>query len=83
MRELSKELPSPVLAYKAQGVASSEFLLPDDTFFLVLMTQFQSSLFNEFSEKVVCLDSTHGTNQYKHKLVTLLVADEFRNGKFV
>lgn len=82
VRELQEESPTPILAYKAQGLVSSEFPLPDDTFFLVLMTGFQYKLFNEFSEKIVCLDSTHRTNQYKHKLVTLLVADEFRNGKY-
>ncbi len=70
--ELREESPTPILAYKAQGVASLEFPLPDDTFFLVLMTDFQSKLFSDFSVKVVCLDSTHGTNQYKHKLVTYL-----------
>ena len=34
-----------------------------------------------FSEKVVCLDATHSTNQYRHKLITLMVAYEFQNGK--
>lgn len=38
-------------------------------------------MFTEFSGKVVCLDATHSTNQYRHKLVTLMVADEFQNGE--
>ena len=78
--ELRQESFSPVLAYKPQGIADPDIALPDDTFFLVVMTEFQSKLFNEFSAKVVCLDSTHKTNQYKHKLVTLMVPDEFHNG---
>lgn len=32
VRELHEESPSPVLAYKAQGVVSSEIALPDDIF---------------------------------------------------
>ena len=44
------------------------------------MTPFQADLFSEFSEKIVCLDSTHRTNQYKHKLVTMVVPDAFHNG---
>ncbi len=45
------------------------------------MTGLQAKLFEDFSLKVVCLDLTHKTNQYKHKLITLMVADEFHNGK--
>lgn len=41
VRKLQKESPTPILAYKAQGLVSSEFPLPDETFFLVLMTWFQ------------------------------------------
>ena len=81
VRELQQETPSPVLTYKPQGIADHAIGLPDDTFFLALMTEFQARLFQDFSEKVVCLDSTHKTNQYKHKLITLMVADEFHNGK--
>ena len=83
VRELQEETPSPLLAYKPQGHSHPEINLPDDTFFLVLMTDFQARLFEEFGERLICLDSTHKTNQYKYKLVTLLVADEFRNGKLI
>ncbi len=83
VRELDQETHSPVLAYKPQGISDHCIALPDDTFVLVLMTEFQARLFNDFSGKVMCLDSTHKTNHYKHKLVTLMVADEFRNGMLV
>lgn len=73
------ETPSPVLAYKPQGVKEKSFpLLEDKTFIVVLMTEFQAQ---EFSSKIVCVDATHNTNQYGFHLVSLLVADEFRNGK--
>ena len=80
VRELSLESPSPVLAYKPQGMHNSKYTLPDDAFFLAIMTEFQAKLFEEYSDKIVCLDSTHNTNQYRHKLVTLMIADEFRRG---
>ena len=81
VNELNQESPSPIIAYKQQGITNAQYLLPDDSFFLAIMTEFQMNIFEEFSAKIVCLDSTHRTNQYKHKLVTLVVPDEFRNGK--
>ena len=32
------------------------------------------------ASKIVCLDSTHCTNKYKFKLITLMVQDEFGKG---
>lgn len=80
VKEFQLESPSPIIAYKPQGIATAQYELPDDTFFLVIMTAFQADLFTEFSGKILCLDSTHRTNQYKHKLVTMVVPDEFHNG---
>lgn len=45
------------------------------------MTNFQAQMFEMFSHKVVCVDSTHKTNPYGFKLVTIVVPDEFKNGK--
>ena len=70
IRELNHESPSPIIAYKPQGISDTKYNLPNDSFFLVIMSEFQAKLFRTFSEKVVCLDSTHRTNQYKHKLTT-------------
>ena len=79
--ELSQESPSPVLAYKRQGFQHSKYpTLQDNTFLLVLMTSYQSQLFEEFGHRVVCMDSTHKTNEYWFKLITLLVIDEFHKG---
>ena len=75
------ETPSPVLIYKPQGTIDSDLPnLPKDTFLLVLMTDFQASLFETFSSKIVCIDSTHKTNQYRFKLITVIVSDEYHNG---
>ena len=47
------------------------------------MTGFQASLFNTFSHRIVCLDSTHKTNHYRFKLLTLVVRDEYHNGRLM
>jgi len=47
-----------------------------------MMTDFQATMFRKFPE-LVCVDSTHKTNEYGYKLVTVLVADEFKNRKLI
>lgn len=84
VQELSLESPSPVLLYKPQGVEDPE--LPNvtkDTFLLVIMTEFQAMLFETFGGKITCIDSTHKTNQYRFKLLTIMVPDEYHNGTYV
>jgi len=75
------ETPSPVLLYKPQGIDDPNWpLLLKDTFLLVLMTEFQASIFEMFCSRIVCVDSTHKTNQYRFKLITVVVPDEYHNG---
>ena len=45
------------------------------------MTDFQATMFEKHSARVVCIDSNHKTNPYGFKLVTVVVPDEFKNGK--
>ena len=80
VQELQLENPSPVIAYKPQGVLKEEYsLLRESNFLLVLMTPFQADLFRDFGS-LGCVDSTHKTTEYGYKLITLVVADEYRNG---
>ena len=37
-------------------------------------------MLTQFGNSVICLDSTHGTNEYKFELTTLLVIDENNKG---
>ena len=81
VRELKEEVTSPILLYKPQGEVDPEYpMLLQDTFLLVIMTSFQASLFDNFSRRIVCLDSTHKTNQHRFKLLIAIVPDEYRNG---
>ena len=84
--QLRAEDYDPVLVYKAQNVSGSDSLtmgLPVATFLLAIMTECQKALLSAFGGKLVCLDSTHKTTQYGFKLISLVVADEFHNGKCI
>jgi len=70
-----------VLFYKPQTSENAEHpLLQEESFLFILMTEFQAQLFEEFGSKLVCVDSTHKTNECKFKLITLLVVDEYHKG---
>ena len=47
---------------------------------LGIMTLQQMEMYEKFAPVILCMDSTHKTNIYSFKLITLLVPDEFRNG---
>lgn len=79
--ELKMEKPSPVIAYKPCAKKDENYpLLREENFLVVLMTDFQADMFSHFST-MACVDSTHKTNEYGYKLITLLVIDDFRKGK--
>ena len=81
VQELGKEKNKVVIAYKPQGNKSDVFPHPsDDSFLLVIMTDFQATMFEKHGSRIVCVDSTHKTNPYGFKLVTVVVPDEFKNG---
>ena len=67
---LQQEEYNPVLYYKPQH--SEDPHLAKDSFVLILQTEFQKQLYQQFSHKILCIDSTHGTNAYKFKLVKLM-----------
>ena len=48
---------------------------------LALQTKFQLQQYEKYAATVLCIDSTHGTNAYKFKLITVMVADEFGHGE--
>ena len=66
------EDPSPVIAYKPCGRKDDNHpLLKEENFLIVIMTEFQAAMFAKFST-LGCVDSTHKTNEYGYKLITLL-----------
>ena len=81
VQELHQEKYDPILIYKVQGNTSAHHPdLPESSFVLAIQTQFQKDLFQAYAETIICIDSTHSTNAYDFKLITLLVEDEFGEG---
>jgi len=84
VEELKGEPFNPVLIYKPQGTKDPQYLmLPDDTFILALQTKFQKELYEVHASTILCIDSTHGTNQYRFKLITCIVPDDYGKGTYV
>lgn len=50
------------------------------TFFLLISTEFQKQMLQQFGSRAICIDSTHGTNEYDFHLTTIVVIDEYGNG---
>jgi hypothetical protein len=74
---------NPVLLYKRQGQEPDAVLpgLSASDFVLCIQTITQRQFMLQFGAgSVVCLDSTHGTNQYDFNLVTAMVVDDFGQG---
>ena len=79
VKEMGKKEGNPVLFYKQQGQILAGLDIND--FALVIQTPLQTEVLqNCGSNKVVCLDATHGTNGYDFKLISVLVVDEFGEG---
>ncbi len=79
--ELQHEEFNPVLYFKQQyTVDPNHPEFANDSFILMLQSEFQQQLYCLYASKIVCIDSTHGTNAYKFKLLTLMVADDFATG---
>ena len=81
VNELYNEKYNPVLHFKPQHIPAPDYpSLPNDVFVFALQTQWQRELYDKFSQAILCIDSTHGTNPYKFKLVTCIVPDDFGKG---
>ncbi len=79
--ELREELLDPVLIFKPQGSRSVEYpTIPEESFIFAFQTEFQLQLYQQHASTILCIDSTHGTNQYKFKLITIVVRDDLGKG---
>ena len=76
---MKKSDNDPVLLYKPQG--KSDKIMSEEDFVLALQTPFQAHMLQSCGhEKIICIDSTHGTNAYDFSLTTVVVVDEFGEG---
>ena len=54
--------------------------LKKDDFLLAIQTEFQKDTLLKFGPKVICVDSTHGTNIYDFLLISVVVIDDHGEG---
>lgn len=78
--ELQQEAYDLILIFKPQGKRDEEHGLPEEAFVLAIQTQFQRELYQKFAVTIMCIDSTHGTNQYRFKLISVVVPDDQGKG---
>ena len=69
--ELQQVPYNPIMAFKVQGKLDPiHSTLPEDTFVLAIQTKFQRDMYRKYSGRILFIDSTHGTNTYRYKLIT-------------
>ncbi len=81
VKELQREKYNPILVYKPQSMFDPNVPIAEDRFILAIQTEFQWEMYQQYASSVICIDSTHKTNVYDFKLVTLLVVDEYGEGR--
>ena len=82
VQELCTEPYNPILLYNRQHETDKQCpSLAEDTFLLAIQTDFQRELYEQYAHKVVCIDATHGTNAYRFKLITVMIPDDYGQGK--
>ena len=81
INELQNEDYNPILIYKPQGAPDPDVPFSEDRFVFAIQTKFQQDMYQQYASTVICIDSTHKTNVYDFKLITLMVIDEYGEGK--
>ena len=80
--ELQQEPFNPIVIFKPQSSKDdSHPALQTDSFVLVIQTQFQMELYQKYASTILCIDSTNGINQYRFKLISVVVPDDYGKGK--
>lgn len=76
LQEVSSKLK--VSSHQVDGLPDS---VDDDTFLLMLQTEHMNHAYSQHASKVLCVDSTHGTTQYRFSVVAAVVPDDSGEGK--
>ena len=87
VKKLQQEDFNIILVYKPQGEKTmigpkmyDGIDLKNNIFAFVFQTREQLKMFEKQAHKIVCIDATYKTNQYKFPLINLVVPDEFNEG---
>ena len=55
--------------------------IPEEAFLLMVQTPHMRKMYTDHADKVLCVDSTHGTTQYRFSLLAAVVPDGNGEGK--
>jgi len=83
VEELRSYPYNSVVLFKPQGhVNYPDYSgsLAKDTFLLGIQTEYQCDAMQHHGNKLICMDSTHGTNLYDFLLISVMVVDEYGEG---
>lgn len=81
VKEMKEQNSSCSLFYKPQGEVNESYPnLKTDDFVLIIINEAQAEIMRKFGNDCICIDSTHGLNNYSFELTTLLVLDDMRQG---
>lgn len=78
--ELNDEESKPFAFFKGLGQENVEKGLEKNDYILIIMTDAQSEILKKFGGDCICVDGTHGTNQYGFQLFTIMVLYDLREG---
>ena len=74
---------NPIILYKKQGGPQADDCdnISDKDFILAIQTPLQAEMMRTLAtNRVICVDGTHGTNSYDFTLITVMVIDEYGEG---
>ena len=83
VEEMKMSESNRIILYKPQGMPQPEACenMCNNDFMLVIQTHLQAEIIKKYSyDRVICIDSTHGTNGYDFTLITIVVIDDFGEG---
>ncbi|XP_050501349.1 uncharacterized protein LOC126881240 [Diabrotica virgifera virgifera] len=70
---------NPVLFYK-NSEEDDEVVFDKNDFVLIIMTEVQKKSLISFCQDKICIDGTHGLNQYGFQLYTIVIVEEYGSG---
>ncbi|GIZ02203.1 ULP_PROTEASE domain-containing protein [Caerostris extrusa] len=87
VERLKAEEYNPILLFKPQNCKTlygppglDALLNSDKSFALGIQTETQTEMLIKHSYKIICIDSTHGTNRYGFYLLSIHIQDEYGQG---
>ena len=87
VKKLQQDNFNIILVHKSQGEKTlrgpkmyDDIDLKNNIFAFGFQAKEQLKMFQKHAHKILCIEATHKTNQYKFPLINLVISDEFNKG---